>query len=117
MIMKTLIALAALAVGGAVWAVAGSAPQIATHETVCVAGQDLTDTVTEFQELPFVRGQSHAPNSGNLSLVIFANPDTGTFTIVERAGKDLYCILAVGSKFEPVPRDIQDRARRDQGRL
>ena len=113
--MKTIVALAVLGVGTAVWAVASAkSPQIATHETVCVGGDDLTATVDEFRELPFVRGLSHAPGSGHLSLVIFANPETGTFTIVERAAEDLYCILAVGSGFEPVPRDIQDRARAEQ---
>jgi hypothetical protein len=47
-------------------------------------------------------------------LVIFANPTTGSFTIVEKAGEDLYCILAIGGGFEPVPKDIQDDVKQGQ---
>jgi hypothetical protein len=47
-------------------------------------------------------------------LVIFANPTTGTFTIVEKAAEDLYCIIAIGGGFEPVPKEIQDEVRQEQ---
>lgn len=99
-------------------AIAMAAPQTATYETVCVGPDDLAKTVNEFKELPFVRGLSTplSQNETKLSIVIFANPKTGTFTIVERASEKLYCILAVGGGFEPVPKDIQDAAREEQGK-
>jgi hypothetical protein len=98
---------------GPAWA---SAPTLATYDTVCINGAQLTETVQEFRELPYVRGISHGLDEVNkgLSLVVFVNPTTGSFTIVERAEPDLYCILAIGSGFEPVPRDVQDRARGNQ---
>ena len=91
-------------------------PKTATYETICLNGKDLTNTVNEFKEIPFVRGLSVplTQQERKLSLVIFANPTTGSFTIVEKAGEDLYCILAIGGGFEPVPKDIQDDVKQGQ---
>ena len=91
-------------------------PKTATYETICLNGKDLTNTVNEFKELPFVRGLSVplTQQERKLSLVIFANPTTGSFTIVEKAGEDLYCILAIGGGFEPVPKDIQVDVKQGQ---
>lgn len=96
-------------------------PQIRTAQTLCVSGEDLTKTMNEYKEIPFVRGASSSLTEDNksLALVVFVNPETRTFTIVEKAGDNLYCILAVGGGFEPVPREIQDdvRAEQEKGRL
>ena len=91
-------------------------PQIKTIQTMCLDGKDLTDTVNEFKELPYVRGISTpmAEQDTKMSLVVFLNPATGTFTIVEKAGDNLYCILAVGGGFEPVPKNIQDDVKQQQ---
>ena len=91
-------------------------PQIKTIQTMCLNGKDLTDTVNEFKELPYVRGLSTpmAEQDAKMSLVVFLNPATGTFTIVEKAGENLYCILAVGGGFEPVPKNIQDDVKQQQ---
>jgi hypothetical protein len=91
-------------------------PQIKTIQTMCLDAKDLTDTVNEFKELPYVRGISTpmAEQDAKMSLVVFLNPTTGTFTIVEKAGDNLYCILAVGGGFEPVPREIQDDVKQQQ---
>ena len=97
-------------------ALAWANPQVGTHQVICINGEDLTKTVGEFKELPYVRGLSSpmAQEGRNLSLVIFVNPETRTFTIVEKAADDVYCILAVGGGFEPVPRNIQDDVRSEQ---
>jgi hypothetical protein len=91
-------------------------PQIKTIQTMCINGNDLTDTVNEFKELPYVRGISTplSEKDDKMSLVVFLNPTTGTFTIVEKAADNLYCILAVGGGFEPVPKEIQDNAKQEQ---
>jgi len=88
-----------------------------TRPVVCVDAESLTKTMDEFQELPFARGISM--NLGNAeaapqSLVIFVNPRTQTWTIVERVNANQYCIMAVGQKFEPVPTDIRDRVEEGQ---
>jgi hypothetical protein len=91
-------------------------PQIKTIQTMCLNGNDLVESINEFKELPYVRGISTPfdKEDAKLSLVIFLNPTTGTFTIVEKAGNNLYCILAVGGGFEPVPKEIQDDVRKEQ---
>ena len=94
-------------------------PPIATtmYPAVCVDAESLSKTVDEFQELPFARGLSNSLGNAEappLSLVIFMNPKTRSWTIVERVNPDRYCIMAVGSGFEPVPTDIRDRVEQEQ---
>jgi hypothetical protein len=110
-IIKKTLALFAL-----VPVLAWAQPQMKNYQTICVSSQDLTKTIDEFKELPYVRGLSSpmSQEGENLSLVVFINPETRTFTIVEKAGDNVYCILAVGGGFEPVPRNIQDDVRSGQ---
>jgi hypothetical protein len=92
--------------------------QHSTFDAVCLNAKDLTSLIDEFKELPYVRGTS-VPMMGEqaaLPLVIFVNPEKKTFTIVERASADIYCILAVGSNFHPVPKELQDELRNEQGK-
>ena len=89
---------------------------VATVDTICVSLKTLTEITDEAKELPYVRGQSHPimTEGAPLSMVIFVNPTTGTFTIAERVAQDAYCLLALGSRFEPVPKAAQDRIRQEQ---
>lgn len=92
--------------------------QIATFQTVCVNLKDLSSTLDEFKEIPFARGLSTPmlQDGPPLSLVIFVNPATKSFTLVEKAGENTYCILAVGNTFEPVPKEIQDTVKENQSK-
>ena len=98
-------------------------PIVATmYPAMCVDAESLTKTVEEFRELPFARGVSNSLGDSEgppRSLVIFVNPTTKTWTIVERVNPDQYCIMAVGSGFEPVPTEIRDRVEEGpkQGQL
>jgi hypothetical protein len=92
--------------------------QQSTYETVCMSAKDLTMLVDEFKEIPYVRGTS-VPMIGDpvsLPLVIFVNPEKKTFTIIERAAPDIFCVLAVGANFHPVPKELQDEIRTEQGK-
>ena len=93
-------------------------PATATmYPAVCVDAESLSKTMDEFQELPFARGVSNSlgdPEALPRSLVVFMNPKTRTWTIVERVNPDQYCIIAVGGGFEPVPTDIRDRVEQEQ---
>ena len=83
------------------------------YPALCVGPEVLTETTKNFQELPFARGLSTSMGDAEappLSLVIFVNPETKSWTIVERVNAETYCIMAIGQKFEPVPKDIRDRA-------
>ena len=89
---------------------------VATVDTICVSLKQLTEITDEAQEIPYVRGQSHPimTEGGPLAMVIFVNPVTGTFTVAERVNQDMYCILALGSRFEPVPKEARDIIRKEQ---
>jgi hypothetical protein len=76
----------------------------------CINGAELTDLTNEYKEIPYVRGVS----SKGLSVVIFANSTTGSFTILERKAIDTYCAIVIGVGFEPVPKEIQDDIRQQQ---
>lgn len=78
----------------------------------CISGEELTQLTNQYRELPYVRGVTSEGNS----VVVFANPATGSFTIAERRGADTFCALAVGAGFEPVPKSIQDDLRESQNR-
>ena len=91
--MKSFIAALSL-IPALVWANApGSDFTVATVDTICVSLKQLTEITDEAKELPYVRGQSHPimTEGTPLSMVIFVNPTTGTFTIAERVA---ICILS-----------------------
>jgi len=95
------------------------APATTMFPAVCVDAETLSKTVEEFKELPFARGISMDLGNAEAapqSLVIFVNPKTQTWTIVERVDANQYCIMAVGQKFEPVPADIRDRVEQERSR-
>lgn len=72
-------------------------------EAYCIGLETLEKTLEEYKEISFVRGLSEREPLGVVSLVMFVNPQTQTWTMVEKIGADKYCIIATGSKFEPVP--------------
>lgn len=73
---------------------------------LCVDQKSLSQTITEFEELSFAGGVSmrDVPGVGFVknNLVIFVNPKTQSWTIVERFTKDMYCVIAVGEGFRPL---------------
>lgn len=79
---------------------------------VCISGEELTGLIDQYKELPYVRGVS----SEGRSVVVFANPATGSFTIAERRGQNTYCALVVGAGFELVPKNIQDDIKESQNK-
>jgi hypothetical protein len=85
-------------------------PLIQNVETVCLTGEKLTDLTDEYKELPYVRGVS----SEGISLVVFVNAKTRSFTIAERREQNTYCVLMVGGGFELVPKKIQDDIKQQQ---
>lgn len=76
-------------------------------ETYCVKLDTLEQVLSEYGEIPFIRGLSQRDPLGTVSLVVFLNPQTQTWTIVEKFDTDKYCIMAVGSNLEPVPNETK----------
>jgi hypothetical protein len=76
-----------------------------TRTVSCVNKENIYKLLGEFDEVPLIR----ALNSPVLgvpifnSLVIFINQKTGSFTVVEKVEEQKYCILAMGTNFEPMP--------------
>jgi hypothetical protein len=79
--------------------------------TYCVSIKILEEVLTEFNELPMLRGKTERHVNGvstENTLVIFMNPETKTWTIVEKMANGSYCVLSAGASFEPVPKEIID---------
>lgn len=90
---------------------------IKTIQTECVDVKILNEIVAEFDELPFIRGLSNREVSKTViqhSMVLFVNAKTGTWTVVEKTFDGLYCFLAVGTSFEPVPAEVIDKLQNNR---
>jgi len=103
--LKKILTSLALTVGIAHHSNASEITQFPTYLN-CLNQQDLSATITEFEEISFAGGISirEIPDSGMVTnnLIIFVNPKTMSWTIVERFSKDLYCVVALGEKFRPL---------------
>lgn len=104
MFQKTLASLV-LTVGLIHPSIASEIVQFPTH-LFCLDQETLTSTITEFEEIPFAGGVATREVAGagmvTNNLVIFVNPKTKTWTIVERFSKDLYCVISIGDGFRPL---------------
>jgi hypothetical protein len=99
-----LLASLALTVGFTNISIASDITKFPT-EMVCATEKALGSVLDEFGEIPFATMMSmrEIPVLGVTanSMVMFVNPKTKSYTIVERIGKDLYCVVALGENIEP----------------
>ena len=61
-------------------------------------------TLQRFQELPMMTMNSVRDIAGqptDLEAVLFGNARTGTWTLVEQTGPDLFCITGMGDQLRP----------------
>ena len=84
---------------------------VLANPLACINSAELTDLTNEYKEIPYVRGIS---SPDGLSVVVFVNPTTGSFTILERKAIDTYCAIVIGIGFELVPKEIQDDVKKQQ---
>jgi hypothetical protein len=76
----------------------------AVFQTICLSPANFQKLVDEGEEIPFARAISQDIfTNSEISLLIFVNPKTQTFTITEYNGSDTFCLLTMGRKFEPIP--------------
>lgn len=103
--LKQMMASLALTVGTFHPSIASEITQFPTN-LMCVGAEGLAQTITEFEELSFAGGVSMREVPGGAivknNLVIFVNPKTQSWTIVERFTKDMYCVVALGEGFIPL---------------
>lgn len=84
------------------------------HEVVCLNWNSISLILDKYDEDPLVRGMSLREDGKRKSqepLVLFVNAKTFSWTIIEKVGNDLYCVLAIGNGFEAVPGNIIDDMR------
>lgn len=98
------------------------APQASTEINVtgaCVDQHTLNTMLTIYGELPVVRGISAREVDGQpveSGLVLFVNPSTHTFTVVERTGENTFCLIAAGTRVEAVSQQVRDAIMRERNR-
>jgi hypothetical protein len=92
-----------------------------TYEAVCMNYAQLLNVVDTFEEIPLARGLSVPLGKKDIVIptVIFLNTETNTFTITEQIGDDKYCVIMLGTNFQPVPTKIQKefKDRNDKRKL
>ena len=85
-------------------------------EVPCVTPQDLEQSINKWKELPLARGMSTRSADGQSKnvLVLFVNSKTKTWTIAEKIPTGLYCVLAAGNGFEPMPAEVVEIFKKQQ---
>jgi len=78
---------------------------------VCVGAPVLFDTLKKYGEIPMLSLTSYRTlatdqndNASQLDSRLFANPSTGTWTMVERHEGDLYCVIGIGEQLKTIQR-------------
>lgn len=84
------------------------------YEVFCLDLASLEATLNEFGEIPFTRGSSSREPLGKVPLVIFVNPKTGSWSIVEKIDTNFYCVLGIGTGFEAVPSEKKSEVYRSR---
>jgi hypothetical protein len=84
-------------------------PMYAQTKIVCVNGVQLFSALQNFGEIPMVSMVSYRAtevgkkrDTSTFETRLFANPSTGTWTLVERHDVDLYCVSALGEQLKPI---------------
>jgi hypothetical protein len=78
---------------------------------VCASSSVLFEALKKYGEIPMLSLISYRTlatnqdgNASQLDSRLFANPSTGTWTLVERHDGDLYCVIGIGEQLKPIQR-------------
>lgn len=78
---------------------------IKTIKADCYPLKDIVLELGKYKEAPLLMANSVRPvgsdNQGN-ALIIFMNTESRTWTIIERANDEIYCIIAIGDHLSPI---------------
>lgn len=96
--------------------------QLVNIPSYCTSIKTLDEMLDKFNELPFAQSKSSREvdkKEVTNQLIVFINPDTRSYTIVEQFSPKHVCILAVGEDFKPVSPEVRDEIikRREKSRL
>ena len=95
--------LSALVVGLSIAAQAQAQNQ-PTVPVECAGEEALLAMLKEYGEKPMLIASSQRRRGGqswDFPAVLFTNPNTGSWTLVEEHGPDLYCAVAMGESIRP----------------
>lgn len=88
------------------WAEQSIPPHIFNSQ-ICIETSQLKSTLEGYGEQPVLGGNSMRFHNdpGDLfavGMLLFINYQTRTWTLVEQAGPDLFCVLAFGQEIQPI---------------
>lgn len=77
----------------------------------CGTLKDLSSVMVEYQEKPFAIGETTRMNNNGVAVqsavIMFLNKKTSTWTIAEKIGSDMYCIISSGTNFSIVEQETK----------
>ena len=81
------------------------------NKMVCVQAEVVYSSLEEYGERPMMQMVSHrrmnetnGENINSYPTIMFVNPNTGTWSLVERHTEDVLCIVAIGQQMRPYGR-------------
>lgn len=102
--MRKFLASLALTVGLTHPSIASEVIQIDTKLT-CVSWETLNEALEKYGEIPFVNMTAYRALRNNdvmsLPTVMFVNPKTKSYTLVEKFSEQLYCVVSIGEQVSP----------------
>ena len=72
-------------------------------DAICTTKQIFADTITQYGEVPIMRGQSLRNVNGAMvvmNTVLFMNMQSGSWTLAEHMAEDAFCVVAMGQNWE-----------------
>jgi len=94
-LLSTLLFLPALAIGQV---------ESVYFESICVPQKDLEASMMKHGEKPFITALAYRITEGkpmSHPIVVFMNPNTKSWTLVEKTDSNSFCVIGVGTKMEP----------------
>lgn len=78
--------------------------EIVLFEAICADSKTISKTVNEYGELPFLTSTAHRIDRDKKKFnptFLFLNPQTRSWTMVEKVDDNTYCVIAAGTNMEP----------------
>lgn len=81
-----------------------SDPEVVLFEALCTDSKSISATVGEYGELPFLTASGHRVDRDRKKYnptFLFLNPQSKSWTMVEKVDENIFCVIAAGTKMEP----------------
>lgn len=102
--MRKFLASLALTVGLIHPSIASEILQIDTKLS-CASWERINETLEKYGEIPFVNMNAYRALRNNdvmnLPAIMFVNPKTKSYTLVEKFSDQLYCVVSIGEQVSP----------------